>query len=155
MAQNTRKDGKPDMFKEFSNYRYMPRDMKGGRFVDTMIDPALLEMATIAQRDQDEATYRRLMEVMRKQSEGAIDFGYARKVEIDPNSPDGIAQLEANAAAHGLNRPFILCMTQRTWSEFISRDAKEYIVQQMDACELEVKITNEAPDKAIYLQGTD
>ena len=62
-----------------------------------------------------------------------------------------LCSFERAAEQQGLSRPFKLCMTKETWHTFIDEEAKEYITQQMDAGELIVEITNDAPHKTIFL----
>lgn len=150
------------MFDEFARYNYKPRmgdvnelgQIKGHRLEEIMRELAdrknkhdranMLEV-----RDQQGIDMDMLSRISQL-SQGHYDMG--RRVPVNPNSPDGIQELINNALAHGLQFPFVLCMTQRTWSEFIDTDAKEFIVQQMDDGALEVSIDSQAPDKAIYLK---
>lgn len=168
------------MFEEFARYQYRPRagDRMENEFNPGKMEALLRELqsmdpdhgrqylerlfmqgnvtgreaealmarrnrSTYAHQDSQLERLKRMLE-----REGGTRFN---EMKIDPNSIEGIQALEREAERSGISRPYKLCMTQRTWHEFIDGDAKEYITQQMDAGELTVEISTEAPDKAIII----
>lgn len=78
-----------------------------------------------------------------------------KKVDVYPNSVEGIQALETIADSAFLTRPFKLMLSQRAWAEFLDTEAKEYIVEQMDAGLLIVDIRTDQQDKTIILKGAD
>lgn len=75
-----------------------------------------------------------------------------KKVDVYPNSVEGIQALETIADSAFLTRPFKLMLSQRAWAEFLDTEAKEYIVEQMDAGLLIVDIRTDQQDKTIILK---
>jgi len=112
------------MFEEFDKYTYKPQLFDADEFIQRLKE--LME--------------NRPYEIKMKD------------IEIDPNSAEGIMELENHAMRAQLRRPYILYMSKRTWIDLIAPEAKEYIVEQMDAGELEVETSNDISDYAIYIK---
>jgi len=142
------------MFDEFAQYNYKPRlgDLEGfNRLKQQHVEKLIRELHERRALGLEGDRAMDMMNEISRLSQGHYELGY-RQSGVDPNSAEGIEELMMKAASQGLEYPFMLCMTQRTWSEFLNPDAKEFIVEQMDEGALEVKIDPQAPDKAIYLR---
>ena len=76
---------------------------------------------------------------------------YEVQKRIDPNSPEGIAALIRRALEQYMTPPLELCMSAYTWTEFISPETKEYIVELLDIGMLFVRMDNGCSDKQMYI----